>query len=74
MLFLQIPSRLTNVLKYFGMKPSDYPAVVIAVAGNGELDKGEMYRLDQTKPENNLESILATNELAAQTPCKVIAS
>ena len=32
-LFLQIPSKLTNVLKYFGMKPDEYPALVIAVAG-----------------------------------------
>jgi len=68
-LFLQIPSKLGNVLKYFGMKPEDYPALVIAVAGNGELDKGEMYRLDQSVPEYNLETILQNNILAGQT-CK----
>ena len=56
-LFLQIPSKLTNVLKYFGMTVAEYPALVVAVAGNGELDKGEMYRLDQTKSEYNLTTI-----------------
>ena len=68
-LFLVIPSKLTNVLKYFGMSVGDYPAVVVAVAGNGELDKGEMYRLDQTNREYNLTSILQTNVLASHT-CK----
>jgi hypothetical protein len=53
------------------MKPAEYPALVIAVAGNGELDKGEMYRLDQTKPENNFATILANNK--EQNPCKVMA-
>ena len=69
MLFLEIPSKLTNVLRYFGMTRDDYPAVVVAVAGNGELDKGEMYRLDQSKPEYNLTTIYQHGVLAGKQGC-----
>eukprot|EP00960_Hanusia_phi_P075813 768471-Hanusia_phi.AAC.3 len=56
-LFLQISSNFTSVLKYFGLTVSDFPAVVVAVAGQEETDKGEMYRLDQRLPQYNLTSI-----------------
>ena len=71
-LFLEIPSKLTNVLKYFGMTADDYPALVVAVAGNGELDKGEMYRLDQTNPEYNFTTILrrSASRPAGEDTCR----
>ncbi|EKX37856.1 hypothetical protein GUITHDRAFT_48649, partial [Guillardia theta CCMP2712] len=56
-LFLQISSNFTSVLKYFGLTASDFPAVVVAVAGHEETDKGEMYRLDQSRPQFNLTTL-----------------
>ena len=45
------------MLKYFGMTQEDYPALVVAVAGNGELDKGEMYRLDQVATDTETQTL-----------------
>lgn len=51
-LFLQIPSNMSNVLAYFGMTPEDYPSLVVAVAPASENTKGQMHRLGQSDGTN----------------------